>query len=780
MAHETQQAADLARAKQVEQILEQVETLPTLSPIATRLLNISADDRADLKEIIRLIESDPALSVRILGLCKRADKGLGDRVKTVQHAVVMLGLEAVRSAVLAVSVFEVMNNKASDLDKTVSGQIASGLGVFDRVGFWKHALAVACASELIARAHPKYGCRGEEVFSAGLLHDLGKLSLELVLPQSYARLLSIAERKRVDTSGVERAVLGLDHYTAGKRVAEHWGLPDHLQDVIWLHGHGYKSLPNIPHRPMVAVVTVAKAVCRQLHLGWSGDWGRVPEIARLCAEAGLDLHKVEGITEQLHKELADRCKAIGIDDSTDQQLLLESISNANHQLNRLNEVLAERSAVGERAAKVLSAIAQLHAKGGPSTLSEASQAIVGSAHALLGAGRYVVLVQSDVDEPWQGFGFSKSGKPSRTVAGAGPKDAEGRGASLARWVERGPIRLGELAVLPWCKELLTEGGPLEAMRSVVLVSGDAGGGLGVLMLHDRELERTVATPAQRDSLVGAWSAAAAGAARQEAARRLTERLAESSRAVLEMQARMSESEAMAKLGEVTAGAAHEMNNPLTVICGRAQLLARKLTDERDRLAAEAIVDAGADLKDLITSLHLLSQSPEVKASEVEMSIVLNQAVAAARERRPGTPVPILSIDPAVAKLRVDAGILSRAVAELIVNSMESKVKATVRVSAGVDATDNTILIRVVDDGPGLSPKAVRHAFDPFFSEKPAGRQRGLGLARARRLVEALAGQITLDNTPEGGACASVILPPWRQVSAKPAAGGVKPGATKAA
>jgi putative nucleotidyltransferase with HDIG domain len=763
MSDANRQAAEQARARQVEQILEQVETLPTLSPIATRLLNISANDRADLKEIIRLIESDPALSVRILGLCKRADKGLGDRVKTVQHAVVMLGLEAVRSAVLAVSVYEVMSARASELDKTVSGSVAAGLGVFDRAGFWKHALAVACASELIARAHPKYGCRAEEVFAAGLLHDLGKLALELVLPQSYARVLSLAERKRVDAAGVERAVLGLDHFTAGKRVAEHWGLPEHLQDVIWLNGQPFKTMPSVPSRAMIGVVTVAKALCRQLHLGWSGDWGRASEIGRLCADTGLEREKVEGVTAQLHKELADRCRAIGIDDRSDQQLLLESIWGANRELNKLNEALAERSAVGERATRVLGAIAQLHAGGGASSLAEAAQAIVRSAQSLLGEGRYVVLAQSDIDEPWQGFAFSRSGKLKHAATGTGPAEAGGQGAALATWAERGPLRLGTLAALAWTRELGGDAG-FEGLKPLTLVAGNAGGGMGAVLLHDRELERAVATQAQRESLVGAWAAAAASAARQEAARRLTERLAESSRAVLEMQARMSESEAMAKLGEVTAGAAHEMNNPLTVICGRAQLLARKLTDERDQAAASAIVEAGADLKELITSLHLLSQTPECRAEVVETAAVLEAAVAAARERRPDAPAPEVCIAPDAARARIDRGILSRALAELIVNAVESRAQASVKLGVTVDPHEGSLVVRVSDDGPGLSPKGVRHAFDPFFSEKPAGRQRGLGLTRARRLVEALGGQISLENAAEGGACATVVLPAWRPLA----------------
>src|SRR3954467_13367358 len=97
-------------AAQIEAILREVESLPTLSPVATRLLQIAGVEDADLDALVEIIESDPALSARLLGLCRRADKGLGDRITTVRRAVVMLGLEAVQAAALSVSVYDVMES----------------------------------------------------------------------------------------------------------------------------------------------------------------------------------------------------------------------------------------------------------------------------------------------------------------------------------------------------------------------------------------------------------------------------------------------------------------------------------------------------------------------------------------------------------------------------------------------------------------------------------------------------------------------------------------------
>src|SRR4051812_9239420 len=101
-------------SSQIETILREVDSLPTLSTVATRLLEVAGMEDADLDALVEIIESDPALSARLLGLCRRADKGLGDRITTVRRAVVMLGLEAVQAAALSVSVYDVMATVGSD------------------------------------------------------------------------------------------------------------------------------------------------------------------------------------------------------------------------------------------------------------------------------------------------------------------------------------------------------------------------------------------------------------------------------------------------------------------------------------------------------------------------------------------------------------------------------------------------------------------------------------------------------------------------------------------
>ncbi|MEO1510571.1 MAG: HDOD domain-containing protein, partial [Planctomycetota bacterium] len=188
-----------SRGRQIELILERIDRLPTLPAIAVRLMSISSAEEADFPEVMRLIESDPTMTATILGLCRKSGRG-GDRIDTVKRAVVMLGFEAVRSAALSVSVLDVMSDQAEELDRRALDLSEADDPPINRQGLWKHAVAVACASEWIARNSPRCVVKPDEAFVAGLLHDLGRMVLELVLPRASARVAAVAERRSSDSA----------------------------------------------------------------------------------------------------------------------------------------------------------------------------------------------------------------------------------------------------------------------------------------------------------------------------------------------------------------------------------------------------------------------------------------------------------------------------------------------------------------------------------------------------------------------------------------------------
>lgn len=742
-------------AQHVELILRRLDALPTLSPIATRILQLGSDDRAELSEVASLIESDPALTVKILGMCRKADKGLGSRITTVRRAVVMLGLEAVQSAVLGVSVFELLDRESERVDRAMAdGATPRGQHEFDRRGYWQHSIGVACAAELIAAKHRALRIKPDEAFVAGLLHGLGRLVLSIVLPQAYRRVVEACERRQSAAAPVERSIIGMDNHLAGKRVCEHWGLPTEIGDVIWLHSQPAASLPDVPHRRLILLITAARAVCRQLHLGWSGDCDPPPAVDPLCHDAGLNPDRIRELIPRLHEAVGDRCGVLGLDRSDPPDLLLQSVSNANKRLSRANRALEERARAAEGMRRALRGVADFHSgAGAPGSRPEAQTHIGRSARSILGPG-YLALLTVLRDE-WELIEITPDGESGFVTADRPPEDFDDPGA-LA---DLGQCPGAAAAVANWVMDRASTKIPVRGLRAITL--GDPAAPSALVLLDNRGgvLEQL---GEGLEALRAAWGAALLASERQERARHLGEQLAEASRILAETQARLTEAESLARLGEMTAGAAHEMNNPLAVISGRAQLLASRLGDTADGASARAVVEAARDLTELITSLHLLGAPPEPKLRSVRIGEAAEGALGLARARL-GRNIALASLAQELdCEALADSDLLAQAIAELIVNAAESAApgepEPTIWLRAQTDPVDGRLVLAVIDTGPGLSARALRHAFDPFFSEKPAGRQRGLGLARARRLVQLMDGQVTLENAAERGTLARITLP----------------------
>jgi len=751
-----QAQAEPSRPDRVELILEQLDSLPTPSPVAMRLLKLTSADDAEIDEIVSLVEADAALTGKLLALCRRANTGLGDSVLTVERAVVMLGFEAVRSALLSVHLHGFF--AAADPSERAGGES------IDRGGLWRHTLAVACASERIVEAHRKdmREIKPEEAFVAGLLHDLGKHALDSIVPKTYGRVVRIAERDFSSLAGVERRVIGVDHHTAGKRLAESWGLPHALQDVIWLYGQPRDSLPELEHERLIGVVTVANALARRLHIGFSGEGEEAGEIAPLCAEWGLDVEKVEAVELSLHERVAQRIQVLGLEETDDQEIAVESILAANRRLGQLNAAMQQRTKTAEWQARSLEAINEFHEKSGRArSLVGTVGAVAASAGSLFGGGFFAVVTQARAGQPWRIFECAADGRVVRTQNADPPPAAR----DLAETLSDGNAAAANLSLLSWLTDYL---GGSSDLRQVQLLPLRAGQNRPALLAHDRPIPTERLEGRGMRALAATWGAAISAASNHEGARRLGEQLAEANRALMATQGALTEARSLARLGEFAAGAAHEMNNPLTVIRGRSQMLMRRLreTDPASEGAAGAIAEAAARLSDLITSLHLFADPPKPLRRLENIPDLLSRVVRdlrRARERR-GEVVPVvrMTVQGPFPSAWIDGEQVGSAVEELLANACDSGPEGFIELRAQIDEPDDRLVISVRDDGCGMSEHALRHAFDPFFSEKPAGRRAGLGLARARRLVDLHGGSIELESSPGQGTTARIILDEWRQ------------------
>jgi signal transduction histidine kinase len=299
--------------------------------------------------------------------------------------------------------------------------------------------------------------------------------------------------------------------------------------------------------------------------------------------------------------------------------------------------------------------------------------------------------------------------------------------------------------------------PLDHFGDEVRAIGlDCGWGVSAVILVDDPDHRDI-PPEALEPVLQTWSAALAAAARHESAKRLTEQLAEANHELLEAQQELTRRQTLARVGAIAAGAAHEMNNPLTVIAGRSQLLAQRLTEPSARQAAEQIAEQAHRLSDLISALMRFASPAVPRLGSVDAGALARSAAEAVTLDAPHVTVEV-NVSPEVPTIFADPEQLSRALEELVRNALESEGTSHIWADVQMDPLDDRLMVQITDDGAGLSEDALTHAFDPFYSAKPAGRQPGLGLAEVQRVVEAHDGRVSLRNGSSGGAVATIWLP----------------------
>jgi len=247
------------------------KTLPTLPGVIQKLNTLSDNEKSSVQEMSRIVSSDQVLSARILRLANSPSYGFY-RVSTISNAMILLGVNVVKSLALSSSIFAIMEKESVDL--------------------WEHSLGVGVASNLIARKLKLPEC--EEIATAGLLHDIGKVIISLKCSEAEKDIHKLVRERNIYALEAEQEVINTDHTEVGEWLSKSWFLPDKLSEPIACH-HDVAKSKN--HRIKTAVVHVADVLIKASGFGNSGD-SFVPPLQNIA----WDTLKLD---EQLLAELVD-------------------------------------------------------------------------------------------------------------------------------------------------------------------------------------------------------------------------------------------------------------------------------------------------------------------------------------------------------------------------------------------------------------------------------------------------------------------------------------------
>jgi two-component system, cell cycle response regulator len=267
--------------------IKQCPNLPSLPAIAVQVLELAQRPTMDISEIARIISKDPALSSKILRTVNSNFYGRSHAVSTINHALVVLGLQSVKTLVLTFSL-------ATNLAKN------TGKG-FKHLCYWRRSIYAATAAKIIAAKVNLV--QQEEAFLATLLSDIGMLVLESVLSGEYNEVCAKALTHQ-DLLKAESECLGTTHAEVGTVLAEHWKLPPVLMSPI-AYSHNPESAPDAALRKMAEVVELA-GFCGDVFVDQEAA-GAIATVRKVCAER-YNLPETEA--DALLNEIGARTKEV--------------------------------------------------------------------------------------------------------------------------------------------------------------------------------------------------------------------------------------------------------------------------------------------------------------------------------------------------------------------------------------------------------------------------------------------------------------------------------------
>jgi len=738
-------ASATAPRERMELILDQLDKLPTLPAVAARLMETTSSQRSSAREVSQIIESDAAMTALILRLARRADRGIESRGLTTARAVIALGFRAVRDAIFAIQIYGAVapaegNEKAAKFGKEL----------------WKHSLAAACTARMIAEQARTAASR-EDAFLCGLLHDIGKLALLTALPKGYLRAVDLAERKRMCICDAEREVLGLDHTTAGRRLASRWRLPDGVVESVWLHHQDPEHLPSSVHHPdLVRIIHLADNLVRRQRIGFSG-YGHIADIKEAAAALELEEAWTESAMERLPDEMAPYCDLVGLDEGAARALYAKSLAKINQELAEVNARLTDQNGRLEMRSACFAAIGYFNEMlSGQDRVSDVCIAAASSVRRLVGANAAACVVGASGRLMHVGWADASGNTTSSILDGTD-------------WPPSGKIGPLTTGLIPAPPELEGVWRPFR--------SSSSSSPLWMWPLAcGNETFGAVLFPADGDTVAGFGAAAEECAAvstviglailsadARNESERTHEELLDLNRRMAAAQRALVRGRSLSMIAEMAAGAAHELNNPLAVISGRAQMQLAHSSDEELRRCLETIVDQSHRASRIVLDLMDFAK-PATPQPVVQRLAPLLESLCQ-RWRLGGgldNDQPTLCVGPEAAVF-ADPAQLEEILGAVVANSLEACRSRTPRlhINSPTLGSDDKVRIIIEDNGVGMTREVLEHAVDPFFSSRPAGRGRGLGLSRAVRLAEINGGSLRLESVPDTGTSVTIELPARR-------------------
>jgi len=746
-------------SQQVELAVNRLNSLSTLDCIAAQYIPRLLQSQFQPSTLIDIIESDPALTSRILSLIGAGGLGLPDGRFSLGKALDKLPAHQVRNSILSIGISHTFEQHNASDSNSVS----------PKKGLFIHSLAVACCAKEIAElATPKMD--PELVYCAGLLHDIGKLALDETMPRSFAGILEEAESTGQCSLAIEQQHLGTDHTIIGKHLAQKWQLPNLIVLAIWLHHSRTLTISReMPEARIAAVVQLSDLIARQTGIGRSGSFdmpGRTEPIAR---ELAINDEQLENIRRNLSAVVEQKTKTLGLDMPKAHVKYCNIIQDAAVQFARRDAELSTENRRLQSASSHLDFIKDFLLNINLTiTALDLADILAVRWQNFYQTGRICLFLVPPAGSQILEAVIVENLAQSRTITLNIPDEMP----VIPKILSNNFTIVNAHDYIDWLFEQIEAGFDEKQTKLLPLLCGTKAIGAIAFELHypcDTELfEESFRTSA---SIAGAALGMAISQRReQQFAERFVGLITAPPEPIppLESVDTPEESDrttpvevSMNALAEIAAGAAHELNNPLAVISGRAQLLAQTEKNQEKKQILDQIHENANKASEIIDDLISFAEPPRPRPAETSIAQIIDEAIQLANRK---TNIEELNtqikLADGIENVFVDSAQIVSAIANIISNAIESYCEqpGPIKITADADTTADMVLLSITDSGCGMDTAILQKAIQPFFSARPAGRKRGMGLAYAARLIQLNNGSLNIESEPGTGTTVNIHLP----------------------
>jgi len=750
--------ADPTVAQQVELAIGRLDSLSTLPCVAVRFCPRLSESQFSPAALADIIESEPALAAKILSLSSKQRTRLPDERFSLRHTIDRLPADEVRNAILSVKVLPVFE----------AGHQA-GQRIPLRKELLLHTLGVACCAKDIAEITlPQVD--PHVAYCAGLLHDIGKLALEEAMPKSFARIFEQARQEQKCSCTIEQQNLGADHTILGKHLAEKWRLPSQIVVAIWLHHSDAATISwHVPEARIAQIIQSADSIARHCGIGQSGSFDLPAPLEKIAQSLGIDIEQLRQIQQKLPEAVAEKSAVLGLDLPDAASRYSEVIHTAAAQFARKqmdfsleNRRLQTDSSHLDFTTDFLFSISssttaidiaesfairwQRFYQTGmvclyliPPGLPQAEQSLEAVVVESLGQSR-IVFVNVPEDSAAipetiaNNFAILDADEQVDWLFEQLDADFNKQQTKLVPLLSDGRAVGAMVFELHWPIDSSATGGLEEKFRKVVSIAGS---------VLDSALKRQ-----KQEHLAECFAQLICGPALSESAEPVTP------------QAKTISDTSLEALAEMAAGIAHELNNPLSVVSGRAQLLADAETSPRKKQSLKQIQENVREASAVIEDLMGFAGPSQPRPTQADIKQILDEAIQLASQKTNVENINVhIHVAEDVENVFVDSAQLASAIANIISNSIESYTGEIGPITIAADTEgDERVRLQISDTGCGMDAETLRKAMQPFFSARPAGRKRGMGLAHAARMIQLNKGTLDMKSQPGSGTTVTIMLP----------------------